>query len=197
MAKKQAAKKAANKKTNVLKGFWQNNWVAILIVVILVGVLGFVSVNKMIINNQKKQFEQAEKSLDILYADITKNSAQPKEMTKAHSCSPSTKNTPSSDYYCSVGIVTTNSHPDGLRDAKALGATIFGTIKESTLVSSIGVERENLYDKVSRYTNDLYFKLNSSKLDCQANLEYEISKLESKIRISCSGDSNTNLYENL
>lgn len=87
MAKKQSSKKTTIKKTGGLSVFWNKHWQVILISVLVIGILGFIGVNKLIIYNQKQQFDQAEKSLDTLYANIVKDVGQPTSMAKDKSCS--------------------------------------------------------------------------------------------------------------
>lgn len=70
-----------------MQTFWNKHWAKVLAVVIVFGILGFIGINKLIIYNQKQQFDAAEVSLDKLYNEITTQVGQPTDVKKDKSCS--------------------------------------------------------------------------------------------------------------
>lgn len=86
MAKTKSASKKKIAKKTPLKAFWNKHWTVITVTVLVVGIFGFICVNKLIVYNQKKQFDAAEKSLDTLYASIINEVGQPTDVKKDKSC---------------------------------------------------------------------------------------------------------------
>ena len=93
MAKKQSAtktKSAAKKPTTGIKhklgAVWHKHWQLISFSVLILGVLGFIGVQQLLVYNQRQQFKAAEQSLEELSNDIIAATGQPTEVKKDASC---------------------------------------------------------------------------------------------------------------
>lgn len=87
MVKNKGVAKKVKKPAFDISHFWNKHWARILITVLVFGILAFIGINKLIIYQQKQQFDAAEASLDKLYGDIVAQVGQPTDVKKDKSCS--------------------------------------------------------------------------------------------------------------
>lgn len=205
MAKKQSSKKTAVKKFGGLGVFWNKHWQLILIAVLVVGNLGFIGVNKLIIYNQKQQFDQAEKSLDTLYASIVKDVGQPTSITKSKSCDYASTEGGRGSRSCGVDFVL--KYKGNAPQSNALAKSLVNLLKSSE-VAKVTYERLGLFKdgSSSTYSSDFAFDLELVKVmskHCSLSANYfdknginsivlENSYLE--IGFGCSGSAKAEFY---
>lgn len=185
MVKKAETKKTTSKQTGVksvgktetkpgtskLKDYWHNNWQAILILVALIGVLGFIGINQLIIYNQKQQFKAAEESLDKLYAEIVLKVGQPTSVSKDKSCGYASTEIGRGRRGCGVSIKANYAYITDIQSSKLVASKIENLIKNSKTIKVI-----NRYDGYMTpadrldISNDL--SLNSIPLNCYASYSF-------------------------
>jgi len=201
MAKKQTPKKQPNKVSKAVSGFWQKNWFAVLLVVVLLGVLAFIGVNRLIIYNQKKQFDQAEKSLDTLYADIVKNVGQPTSMKKDKSCSYRSEKYSQGERSCSVDIYMYFNDVNQQQDAMDLALRVEDSLMKNERINltSTTAQNNNPYVSSHDYNSSDGFKFKDQQLSCYSDYTLDKQALFSdtksfRVTLSCYGNSRSEFY---
>jgi len=201
MAKKQTPKKQPNKVRKAVSGFWQKNWFALLLVVVLLGVLAFIGVNKLIIYNQKKQFDQAEKSLDTLYTDIVKNVGQPTSVNKDNHCSYQSTAWGNGDRGCSVGVDAYYDNISNKQEAIATARNIESRLENISYVSILRKlsENEDTYVKPGNYSSSDDIKFKDQNLKCYVSYVLDKKELYSenatlRVSMNCYGDAKAEFY---
>lgn len=162
---KQAQPTAKNKSRPA--ALWNKHWQVILILVLVFGILGFIGVNKLIIYNQKQQFDQAEKSLDTLYANIVKDVGQPTSMTKDKSCSYASTEGGSGDRRCQISLALYYQNQEDEATANLTANNIDDTI--SKIKNSILVDNSLLGNLRFSASSD-YFSRESNEVDAKGGL---------------------------
>jgi hypothetical protein len=201
MAKKQNVKKSLPKKSDGLNFFWNKHWQVILIVVLAFGILGFIGVNKLIIYNQKQQFDQAEKSLDTLYTNIVKDVGQPTSMNKDDFCSYRSVEFGQGDRNCSVGIYAYFSDITNKESALLIAKKTESALNQISNIEILRnlTQNDDKYVSPGNYSSSSDFKFKDQNLECY--ISYTLNKSGSRsssssfgMGLSCYGPAKDEFY---
>lgn len=190
-----------------VKAVWDKHWQLILVSGVVIGILGFIGINQLIIYNQKQQFKAAEESLDALYADIVKQTGQPTSMTKDKSCGYASTEIGRGRIGCSVSIGAEFSAVNDL-DATNYGNTIKRILETNSSLTVI-FEQKGEYKKGQSSTVMDYpsftIKLNRvNSLSCDLSIKYfdkddrhnypAITYNKIRLYLGCGGYPRTEIY---
>ncbi len=172
--KKNSAKSTPKKQTSVSK-FWNKHWAKIMVAVLVIGVFGFIGVNKLIIYNQKQEFIAAEKSLDALSSEISAQVGQPTTITKDKSCSYSSAKFEKGRLSCGVRVYLVYDFIKTKDSAIDITKKIDEFLKSSP---SISVSNDYIKNQATFVASDEYrssddIKLEKNKLGCYASFEMD------------------------
>lgn len=206
MAKKQSTKKKpvakapGNAKTT-LSGIWHKHWQLISFSVLILGVLGFIGVQQLLVYNQKQQFKQAEKSLDALATEIIAATGQPTEVKKDASCGYRSAKWDQGERSCVVNVWMYYSSANNVPAAKLFTNRVNSYLELSSSIKDSF--DENLYsdefmgDDGFRASRDFHFKSNGLSCNIEYGLDPRATIIDSKlfrIALDCSGASKAEFY---
>lgn len=171
-----------------------------LLIIILVIVIGLIVVigsslfsNKIAINQEKKQFESAEASLDQLQTEIIAKLGEPVSANSTNVCGYASTVDGRGDRGCGVGFELSYATDDLRKYASDLGITIDSNPSVKTTYTSYNPDNIGTYQSLG---SD--FTFNSSLLQCGATVKNMAAlgspKPEVRIRISCYGDAKAEYY---
>ena len=104
MAKNKGGGKKAKKSAFDITHFWNKHWARILVTVLVFGILAFIGINKLIIYQQKQQFDAAEASVDRVYGKMTSLESKPVGMSKSKSCNNAASGILHGSAACTIGM---------------------------------------------------------------------------------------------
>lgn len=206
-SKKRAATTAKASTASGLKAFINEHLVLILgtsvIVLSVVMVFLFWGINQyntqQAINDQRKQFDAAEASLDALYAQIVQEVGQPTKVDKDKSCGYASADWYKGQLSCGISISLYPANTANISDAERLSKQIDSVISSNDAFSDFraGADKNNEFVNQGVYYANSYYKSNTG-LNCYAAYELDPSGNRSpniyRATVSCYSTAKSEFY---